>query len=98
MRLGPAGLAAALALAGCAAPLPPPPPPQRLPPQPAVDTCGAAPHVGLIGQDAAALERVLILRPIRLIRPGTPVTEDFSPSRINIHIDGANRIIAISCG
>lgn len=94
-----AAAALCVALAGCAA-VPPPPSVPSLPPVPAAadDTCGAGPHAGLVGQPATALERVLIMRPVRLIRPGTPVTEDFSAARINFHIDGFERISAISCG
>lgn len=94
-----AAAALCLAVAGCAA-VPPPPAVPDLPPVPvgAADTCGAAPHAGLVGQPATALERVLIMRPLRLIRPGTPVTEDFSAARINFHIDGLDRIHAITCG
>ena len=67
-------------------------------PMPETDTCGAAPHGGVIGQDATALERVLILRPVRVIRPGTAVTQDFAPGRINFDIDGAGRVARIWCG
>lgn len=69
-----------------------------LPASPPGDPCNAAAHAGLVGQPATALERVLILRPIRLIRPGTAVTEDFSPGRLNIRIDGSERILSVTCG
>ena len=68
------------------------------PPLPEVDTCGAAPHPTLIGQPATALERVLILRPVRVIRPGMAVTQDFRPDRINFDIDGMGRVARIWCG
>jgi hypothetical protein len=64
----------------------------------AEDTCGASGLGRLIGQDATALERELILRPMRLIRPGTPVTADLMPSRINFEIDGGERLTRIYCG
>ena len=89
----------ALALSACA--------PLALPPQagvepgpamPAADTCGAGPYAGLIGQPATALERVLILRQVRVIRPGDAVTMDFREDRINFLIDGSERIARITCG
>ncbi|PVA06286.1 I78 family peptidase inhibitor [Thalassorhabdomicrobium marinisediminis] len=66
-------------------------------PAPADDTCNAAQHAGLVGQDATALERVLLMGPVRIIRPGDAVTMDFRPERINFHIDDSNRITSITC-
>ncbi|MCC7320188.1 MAG: hypothetical protein IT542_04320 [Rubellimicrobium sp.] len=75
----------------------------------AADTCGAASHAGLIGQRATALERVLLMRPVRLIRDGA-APDGFLPGRIGFHIaippgtppdlpvTLAERITAISCG
>ncbi len=62
------------------------------------DTCGAAKHADLIGQDATALERVLILGMVRVTRPGDIVTMDFRPERINFKIDADEKIAAITCG
>ncbi|SHI78576.1 Peptidase inhibitor I78 family protein [Wenxinia saemankumensis] len=67
-------------------------------PAAAEDSCGAGPRARLVGQPATALERELILAPVRLIRPGQAVTEEFRPTRINFHIDGAERIARITCG
>ncbi len=89
-------LLAPLLAAACAA-APAAPPPQPVPP-PAEDSCGAAPYARLVGQDATALERELILKPVRLIRPGDAVTMDFNPQRMNFEIDAANRIARIFCG
>ncbi len=92
MRLIPIVLC--LAVVGCAAPeveLPPAPTPQS-------DTCGAAPYTRLIGQDATELERELILRQVRIIRPGDLVTQDFVPTRINFVVGPAGRIARIYCG
>lgn len=71
-----------------------------LPPVPpaSADTCGAAPHAALIGQPATALERVLIMRQVRVIHPDAMVTMDFIPARINFEIDAAGRIARITCG
>jgi hypothetical protein len=91
-----AALAALLTAAACAAPVavvegPP------VPDGPA-DTCGAAPYAALVGQDATALEKVLIMRQIRIIRPGQGVTMDYQVGRINFLIDETNRISQITCG
>jgi hypothetical protein len=75
-----------------------PPAPAVVSPMPAVDTCGAAPYAAVIGQSATALERVLIMRPLRVLRPTDPVTLDLNPTRINFIIDGAEAISAITCG
>jgi len=74
-----------------------PAPQQPTLPEPAADTCGANDYSGLIGQDASALERVLIMRPVRVIRPGMAVTMDFRPDRLNFDIDATNRIASIGC-
>ncbi len=86
-----------LALTACVA-APTGPGQQQPVPEPMPDTCGATPLAGLVGQDATALERELILRPVRVIRPDMAITMDFSPDRINFDIDGANRITRIWCG
>lgn len=100
-----------LALAGCQnLPGTPRAAPEPLPPMPVQDSCGAAPYGYLVGQAGVALERVLILRQVRILRdmpaPAGPVRAE----RINFHLqslpqaDNApptrqdSRIAAISCG
>lgn len=78
-------------LAGCAATT------QTLPPQ-GEDTCNAAAYADLIGQNATALERVLLLGKVRVIRPGDAVTMDFLPERINFMIGANETIQSIDCG
>ncbi len=82
---------ALIALAGCTAAEP------VLPPQ-LEDTCGARDYENLIGQDATALERVLLLGPVRVIRPGDAVTMDFRPDRVNFKISENETIRAVDCG
>ncbi len=79
-------------ITACTATVAPPVPPTL------EDTCNAGQYGDLIGQDATALEKVLILGPVRVIRPGDAVTQDFRPNRINFGIDAENRISDISCG
>ncbi|SMY08345.1 I78 family peptidase inhibitor [Flavimaricola marinus] len=87
-----------LALLAACAPGTAPTPPGPAIPAVEDDTCGAAPYARLIGQDATALERELIMRQVRVIRPGMVVTMDFSAQRINFEIDDNNRIARIYCG
>lgn len=45
-----------------------------------------------------ALEEVLILGRVRLIRPNTAVTMDYNAERINFVIDANETITSIRCG
>lgn len=62
------------------------------------DTCGATAHASVVGQDATALEKVLILGQVRVIRPGSVVTQDYVPERINFHVGSDNVLDQIICG
>lgn len=64
----------------------------------AADTCGAAARSALMGQKANALERVYILGPVRLIRPGDMLPADHIDRRINFVLDAEDRIAGIFCG
>lgn len=111
MRFTSAALVMMLALAGCQnLPGTPRVAPEALSPMPLHDSCGAAPYGSLVGQAGVALERVLILRQVRILRdmpaPAGPVRAE----RINFHLESLpraadapptrhdSRIIAISCG
>ncbi|SFK97655.1 Peptidase inhibitor I78 family protein [Loktanella salsilacus] len=37
-------------------------------------------------------------RETRLINPGEMVTMEFNPERLNIEIDKAGRVVAVTCG
>ena len=90
-------LALALLLTACGAA---PPIPQGTP-APATagpDSCGRSARSALVGQQATALERVLILGPVRVNRPGDAVTRDYAATRINFDIDAGERIARIWCG
>ena len=67
-------------------------------PVPGNDSCNALRYGTLIGQDATALERVLILGKVRILRPGQAMTMDYWADRINFMIDDSNRIARITCG
>lgn len=77
-------------LTGCAGA----PPPAPL--MPASDTCGASAYAGLIGAEARDLERVLILRPVRLLRPGETAGTPRS-DRLTFIINATDRITRLEC-
>ncbi|SEN31805.1 Peptidase inhibitor I78 family protein [Loktanella fryxellensis] len=99
---------APLALAACGAAVPSPPPAApgaqpvaagTVPTGPGVEnSCGAGRHASLLGKDATVLERVLIMAPVQVLRPGGIAAQDFIPDRINFIIGADNRITAITCG
>lgn len=62
------------------------------------DTCDAARYGFVVGQDATALERILILGQVRVIRPGSVVTQDYRPERINFEVGDTGAIRRITCG
>jgi hypothetical protein len=66
-------------------------------PDAAEDTCNANRYASLIGEDATALERVLLLGQVRVIRPNQAITMDFRPKRINFNVSSDNRIRSIFC-
>ena len=88
-------IAPIMLLTACSVPTPPVSQPAL--PRLQDDTCNANTYADLIGQDATALERVLILSQVRVIRPGQAVTMDFRPERINFNVSAGNRITSISC-
>ncbi len=90
-----------LALAACtAAPIAPSPttPVGDALPKGMNDTCGAVRYHTLLQQDGTALERVLIMGEVRVLRPNSIVTQDYRPDRMNFHIGASGKIDRISCG
>lgn len=81
-------------LAACARPEAARPVRPDVPPQ----ICGAASREDLVGRPGTALERVLILGRVRVLRPGDPRPSDLQPERLNFEIDPAGRISAVYCG
>lgn len=67
-------------------------------PEPAADTCAALNYGGLIGRDGTTLERVLIMRQVRVLRPDSMMTMDYRPERINFEIGETGLIDRIFCG
>ena len=90
-------------LAGCVPTVPAPDAPPVAPPSGSYptgldNTCDGERYGPLVGRDATALERILIMGQVRVLRPGSIVTQDYRPDRINFEIGGDGRIAAIRCG
>ena len=90
-------------IAGCAA-VPPDVEPEEVPEKGASGkTCEAAPAQHLIGRAAtqelgAEAMRLTGAASLRWIPEGGMVTMDYRPDRLNIELDGSNRVKAIRCG
>ena len=93
MRQWLAPMVAVLCLAGCVSG---PMAPDDSDPGP--DTCGTAGMQGLVGQDRSVLAAMTLPEGTRVIRPGQPVTTDYSPQRLNIDLDARGRIVRLWCG
>jgi hypothetical protein len=60
--------------------------------------CGADGMQGLVGQDKAVFAAMTLPMGTRIIPPGTAITEDYSPSRLNVDLDDKGRISRVWCG
>jgi hypothetical protein len=60
--------------------------------------CGADRMAHLTGGPATALPGDEVDGPLRLIRPGDAVTEDFNPARLNVTLDAQGHILSLTCG
>ncbi len=72
-------------------------------PEPGTDACNAAAARALVGRPATAAllaeaRRLTGARRVRPIRPGDVVTMDYSPERLNIHIDADGKVDRFACG
>jgi hypothetical protein len=91
--------AALLALAGCAAESPPPLP---APPPPTDTDCGAGQLGAYIGHEAtdaviAAIRQWRGENPVRVLKPGSAMTMDYRPGRLNVFLDDWGRIEKFTC-
>ncbi len=60
--------------------------------------CGGDPVGALIGQPVSAMPATGGWMALRVIEPGMAVTEDYSPSRLNVALDQQGRIVGVACG
>ena len=91
-------LTLALATTGCATTTPAYPPAG-----PPTGACDIQPLARLVGQPASSALGADALRwsgarGLRWIRPGDMVTMDYRSDRLNIHLDGRNRVERFDCG
>ncbi len=63
-----------------------------------VESCGAENLGALIGKPTSALQGVALPEAVRVITPGSRVTADYSPTRLNIYVDDKGIITAMRCG
>lgn len=82
-------------LASCAG-LNPPPADMAAPAD--LTSCAAEQYLPLLGQSEEALLRTLILRQVRVIRPGQSASDEIRPERITFEVDEAGRISDLRCG
>ncbi|MGQ0533803.1 MAG: I78 family peptidase inhibitor [Caulobacteraceae bacterium] len=92
---------AAFALAGCGQTTATTETPATTMPQTAAeataqDTCGASQYRAMIGSNLAAVTFPADSG-IRIIQPDTPVTQDFSPQRLNVIVDANGVITSLEC-
>lgn len=92
-----AALGTAMLLVACA-PQPTAPPPRPTLPIERPDACGATRLQHLVGQPVTAFDPRSARGPVRVIPPGTAVTMDFLPHRLNIETDRRSRITRVFCG
>ena len=69
-----------------------------VPPERPNDSCNSAAYREFIGQPASVLNDLVIPDPKRILPEGAPMTEDYSPVRVNFDIDGAGNIGRVWCG
>jgi len=82
---------------GCA------PAPETATPDPLSGLCNASRLGNLVGRAysaalSAEAQRRSGARAVRRIRPGDMVTMDFRGDRLNVHLDGADRVNRFDCG
>lgn len=90
MRHGVVFMVGAMALAACK--------PDQSPPPDRVESCGAEALQHLVGQPQAALEDETISAPTRILPPGSAMTMDHRPERLNVDIDDTGTILRLWCG
>ena len=61
-------------------------------------SCGAEGLQHLMGEPQSALEGEDITAPTRILPPGSVMTMDHRPDRLNVELDEAGRITRIWCG
>jgi hypothetical protein len=61
-------------------------------------TCAAGQHQDWVGESVAVLNDVELPEGTRVLFPTTPATMDFNEARMNVAVDGNDRIERVYCG
>jgi hypothetical protein len=62
------------------------------------DRCGARARGYLIGQRSSEVDLSSLGEGVRVIHPGSAVTEDYRPSRLNLDVSAEDVILRAWCG
>jgi len=62
------------------------------------DTCGLTGFQGLVGQPASAVNTIPSSQPVRIVAPGSIVTTEYNPQRVNVDVNESNIITNVRCG
>lgn len=87
-------LTLALSCAACAETTPVP----DLPQIPQAGQCDPGTYAAFIGQNEEIFARATFPAPMRIIPPGSAVTMDFRPDRVNFDLDADGTITRVWCG
>ena len=80
-------------------PAPAPRPPPAAPPPPPADTCGARAHQHLVGRPRSEIPVPVNPSRQRVACTGCPITQDYSPERLNFFFDADTGIVReVRCG
>ena len=72
-------------------------PPQNADEATRADTCGAARFRNLIGEEIATVDPGTLPERARVITPDMMVTQDFSPTRLNIIVGTDGKVGSLRC-
>ena len=63
-----------------------------------VATCAGTDVLALVGQNVAKLPATGPWSALRILKPGSMATMDYSPTRLNVHVDTSGTILQLTCG
>lgn len=75
----------------------PPEPQSKLPIEDTI-SCGVGPDRNLVGQSVDVLAAMTFPGPVRVIRPGMLIAQDYNTKRLNLDVDSKGIIIRVWCG
>jgi hypothetical protein len=63
-----------------------------------IATCAGTDILNLIGQNVSKLPTSGPWSTVRILKPDSGATMDYSPTRLNVHIDKSGKILDLACG